>query len=85
VSLVVARQATSDAPLAKEVFMRRWVAVAIAGACAAAPLALGVTSASAATTYTCTKTVHGQTATVKVHRDRAEDALEAHGFTCSRG
>jgi hypothetical protein len=63
--------------------MRRWIAVTLAGAGAAATLALGVGSASAATKFTCTKTVHGQTVTATVRGDRAEDALEAQGFTCT--
>jgi hypothetical protein len=63
--------------------MRKWIAVTLAGAGAAATLALGIGPASAATTYTCTKTADGQTVTAKVHTDRAEDALEAHGFTCT--
>ena len=83
VSLVVATEATSNAQLTKEASMRRWIALAIAGVSAAAPLALGVTSAAATTTFTCTRTVHGQTTTAKVHTDQAEDGLEAHGFTCT--
>ena len=63
--------------------MRKWIAVTLVGAGAAATLALGVGSASAATTYTCTKTVHGMTSTATVRSDRAEDALEVHGFTCT--
>lgn len=63
--------------------MRNWIAVTLAGAGAVAMLALGVGSASAATKFTCTKTVHGKTATATVRPDRSEDALEAHGFTCT--
>jgi hypothetical protein len=63
--------------------MRRLVTVALAGATAAATLALGVTSASAATKFTCTRTVHHHKVTVHVRNDRAEDALSAHGWTCT--
>jgi hypothetical protein len=63
--------------------MRRWIAVTLAGATAAATLALGATSVSAATKFTCTRKADGHTATVTVRSDRAEDALEAHGFTCT--
>jgi hypothetical protein len=63
--------------------MRRWIAVAAAGASIAATLALGIAPASAATKYVCTKKADGQTATVTVFTNRAEDALEAHGFTCT--
>ena len=63
--------------------MRKWVTVTLAGAGAVATLALGIGSASAATKYSCTKTVHGKTSTAMVRSDRAEDALEAHGFTCT--
>ncbi len=65
--------------------MRRWVTVVLAGATAAATFALGVTSASAATKFTCTRTAHHHTVKVTVRRDRAEDALEAHGFSCTAG
>jgi hypothetical protein len=41
--------------------MRRWIAVTLAGATAAATLALGATSVSAATKYTCTKKADGLT------------------------
>jgi hypothetical protein len=63
--------------------MRRWIAVAAAGASVAATLALGIAPASGATKYVCTKKADGNTVTVTVHRNRAEDALEAHGFTCT--
>jgi len=63
--------------------MRRWIAVALVGASAATTLALGVTSASATTKFMCTKKADGQTVTVTVRNDRAEDALSAHGFTCT--
>jgi hypothetical protein len=63
--------------------MRKWIAVTLAGAGAVATLALGTGSASAATKFTCTKTAHHMTVTATVRSDRAEDALEAHGFTCT--
>jgi hypothetical protein len=63
--------------------MRRWVAVMLAGASVAATLALGVSTASASARYTCTRKAAGHTATVTVRTDRAEDSLEAHGFTCT--
>jgi hypothetical protein len=63
--------------------MRRLVTVALAGATAAATIGLGVTSASAATKFTCTRKVHHHTVTVHVRHDRAEDALSAHGWTCT--
>ena len=63
--------------------MRKWIAVTLAGAGTAATLALGIGSASAATKYTCTKTAHGKAVTATARTDRAEDALEAHGFTCA--
>jgi hypothetical protein len=46
-------------------------------------LFVGAGSASATTTFTCTRKADGRTATVKVTSDRAEDALEAHGFRCT--
>jgi uncharacterized protein (DUF1786 family) len=63
--------------------MRKWVAVTLAGVSAAATLGLGVGPASAATKYTCTKMVNGHTVTVHVARNRVEDRLEHHGFTCT--
>jgi uncharacterized protein YabE (DUF348 family) len=63
--------------------MRRSIAVAVAGATAAASLMLGITSASASTKYVCTKKADGKTVTVTVHKNRAEDALEHRGFTCT--
>ena len=65
--------------------MRRLIAVTLAGAAAAATLAFGVGSASAVAKFTCTKTANGQTVTSTVFTDRAEDGLEAHGFTCTAG
>ena len=63
--------------------MRRWVTVTLTGAVAAGTLALGVIPASAATKFTCTRTAHHHTVKVTVRHDRAEDALEAHGFRCT--
>jgi hypothetical protein len=68
-----------------EVPMRRWVTVTLAGVAAAATFTLGIAPASAATRFTCTRTVHHHIVKVTVRRDRAEDALEAHGFRCTRG
>jgi hypothetical protein len=65
--------------------MRRWTTVTLVAATAVGTLALGVGSASAATKFTCTRTAHHHTVKVTVRHDRAEDALEAHGFTCSAG
>jgi hypothetical protein len=63
--------------------MHRWIALMLAAASAVATFALGVNTASAATKFTCTRTAHHKTVTVMVRSDRAEDALEAHGFTCT--
>jgi hypothetical protein len=63
--------------------MHRWIAVAAAGASLAATLAVGIAPASAATKYVCTKKPDGQTTKVTVFTNRAEDALEHHGFTCT--
>ena len=65
--------------------MRKCLAGFIASGTLAVGLFVGAGSASALTrTYTCTKknATSGKTATVKVNSDRAEDYLEAHGFTC---
>jgi hypothetical protein len=63
--------------------MRRWIAVAAGSASIAATLALGITPASAAAKYVCTKKADGHTATVRLRNNRAEDAHEAHGWTCT--
>ncbi|HEY3946861.1 MAG TPA: hypothetical protein VGL78_16670 [Solirubrobacteraceae bacterium] len=65
--------------------MRKRVVIALASASAAASLAFGAASASATTTFHCTRTVdHNRTVHVTVKGDKAEDALEAHGFSCTR-
>ena len=63
--------------------MRGLIAIAVAAASVAASLMLGITSASAAAKFTCTRKADGHTATARVRTDRAEDSLEAHGFTCT--
>jgi hypothetical protein len=75
----------SEAKSMEEIPMRRLVTLNLAAATAAGTLALGVGSASAATKFTCTRTAHHHTVQVTVRSDRAEDALEAHGFRCSAG
>jgi hypothetical protein len=63
--------------------MRKSIAAVVVAACAAAPLALGVTSASATAKFTCTRINHGHKVTVMLRKNRAEDAHEAHGWTCT--
>jgi hypothetical protein len=63
--------------------MRRLIAITMAGATAATVLMLGVTSASAAGKFTCTRKADGHTVTVRLPTNRAEDAHEAHGWTCT--
>jgi hypothetical protein len=63
--------------------MHRSIAIAVAAASVAASLMLGVTSASAATKFTCTRKADGHTVTVHLRTNRAEDAHEAHGWTCT--
>ena len=65
--------------------MHKRVVVALASASAAASLAFGAASAFATTTYHCWRHVDSRTVHVTVKGDRAEDALEAHGWTCTRG
>jgi hypothetical protein len=62
--------------------MRRWIAIAVTAGSVAVSVGLWVAPASAATVYRCTMKSDGHTTVVFVRTDKAEDALEAHGFTC---
>lgn len=63
--------------------MRRVLLIALASASAAAGVAFGVGSASALTAFHCTRQTRHGTVHTTVRGDRAEDALEAHGFSCT--
>jgi hypothetical protein len=67
----------------REVLMRSWIAVTLAGAAAAATLALGAAPVSAAARFTCTRMAGGHAAAVTVRFGRAGDALQARGFICT--
>jgi hypothetical protein len=63
--------------------MRKRVVIALASASAAASLAFSASSALASKIYHCTRHTRHGTVHVNVRTNRAEDALEAHGFTCT--